>query len=124
MKTAAGVVSIFLGVGFGLPGIFGARHFARTGEVWTFLGFPTYGGGPFEHLGVSTSTLLLEAFVAVCVAEVAVGVILVMGAPTARMLGFALLPIELVFWIGFALPAGPPLGLLRTILLVVSNRAR
>ncbi|MBX7112238.1 MAG: hypothetical protein K1X87_10400 [Dehalococcoidia bacterium] len=121
---AAGLVSIFLGVGFGLPGVAGARHFARTGDVWTFLGFPTYGDGPFEHLGIPTSTALLVAFVAVCVAEVAVGVLLVMGRPLARTLGFGLLPIELVFWVGFALPVGPPLGLLRTILLVISMRAR
>lgn len=124
MRMAAGLVSIFLGVGFGLPGVAGARHFARTGDVWTFLGFPTYGDGPFEHLGIPTSTALLVAFVAVCVAEVAVGVLLVMGRPLARTLGFGLLPIELVFWVGFALPVGPPLGLLRTILLVISMRAR
>ena len=36
-------------------------YFAATGEVWTFLGFPTYGGGPFERWGVSTSVALLGA---------------------------------------------------------------
>ena len=44
VKLAAGL-SIFLGLGFGLPCAYGIRHLSTTGEVWTFLGFPTYGGG-------------------------------------------------------------------------------
>jgi hypothetical protein len=47
MVTAAAICSLVLGLGFGIPGILGTLHFARTGEVWTFLGFPAYGGGPF-----------------------------------------------------------------------------
>ena len=43
--TASGVT----GVGFGLPCVFGIRHLAKTGAVWQFLGFPTYGNGPFER---------------------------------------------------------------------------
>jgi hypothetical protein len=30
-----------------------------------------------------------------------------------------LLPVELVFWIGFRLPFGPPLGAARTALVIV-----
>jgi len=55
MKVAAGFVSVFLGLGFGIPCVFAIRHFAQTGEVWTFMGFPTYGKGPFERIGVQTS---------------------------------------------------------------------
>jgi hypothetical protein len=62
MVTAAALCSLVLGLGFGLPAIVGARHFAETGEVWTFLGFPTYGGGPFERLGLPTSVPLLIGF--------------------------------------------------------------
>jgi hypothetical protein len=116
MNLAAGLLSILLGLGFGLPGLVGVRHLHDTGEVWTFLGFPTYGGGPFERVGVHASVPLLMAFVAICAAEVVVGVLLVLGAPYARALSFALLPVELLFWIGFALPAGPPLGLVRAVL--------
>jgi hypothetical protein len=115
----AGALSILLGLGFGLPCIGGIRHFARTGDVWTFLGFPTYGGGPFERIGLQTSTALLVAFLAVCVAEVAVGVMLWVGAPHAAALGYVLLPFELAFWIGFALPFGPPLGIARTVVLLI-----
>lgn len=118
MRWAAGSVSMFLGLGFGLPCAFGIRHFAQTGQVWTFMGFPTYGGGPFEHAGVQTSTALLVGFLSVCVAEVALAVMLWAGAPHAAAVGYALLVLELPFWIGFALPVGPLLGIARTGLLL------
>ena len=119
VRWAAGSASLLLGLGFGIPCVFGIRHFARTGEVWTFLGFPTYGGGPFERIGLPTSTALLVGFLAVCVAEVAVGVLIWADAPYASVASYALLPFELVFWIGFALPFGPLLGIARVGLLLL-----
>ncbi len=118
MTKAAAVCSLLLGLGFGLPGAYGAWYYARFGEVWTFLGFPTYGGGPFEGWGRPTSVALLIGFVAVCAAEVVAGVLLWSDIPIAPWLALALLPVELVFWIGFALPVGPLLGLARTALVV------
>jgi hypothetical protein len=41
----ASVLSIFLGLGFGLPCAYAIRYLSTRGKVWTFLGFPTYGGG-------------------------------------------------------------------------------
>jgi hypothetical protein len=98
------------GLGFGLPGAYGAVHLARQGEVWTFLGFPTYGEGPFDSAGLPTSLPLQTAFVAVCAAEVVDGYLLWRGRPSGRVLSLALLPAELVFWVGFALPFGFLLG--------------
>ena len=118
MTRAAAVCSLVLGLGFGLPGAYGAWSYARQGEVWTFLGFPTYGDGPFERWGLPTSTALLLGFVAVCAAEIVVGALLWPDATIAPWLALALLPVELVFWIGFALPFGPLLGLVRTALVV------
>lgn len=120
MRWAAGALSVLLGLGFGLPCVFAIRHLAKTGEVWTFLGFPTYGNGPFERIGVPTTTPLLVGFLSVCVAEIAVGVLLWAGAAHASALSYALLPFELAFWIGFALPLGPPLGIARTVLLLLA----
>lgn len=118
MIRAAAVCSLVLGLGFGLPGAYGAWYYARHGEVWTFLGFPTYGEGPFERWGLPTSLALLLGYVAVCAGEVVVGVLLWRDATTAPWLALALLPVEMVFWIGFALPFGPLLGLARTALVV------
>lgn len=118
MNRAAGVCSLVLGLGFGLPGVYGAWYYARQGRVWTFLGFPTYGDGPFERWGFPTNVALLVGFVAVCAAEAVVGVLLWGGSTIAPWLALALLPVELLFWIGFALPFGPLLGLARTALVV------
>lgn len=120
MSIAAGVLAIFAGLGFGIPAIFGMRHLRETGEVWMFLGYPTYGGGPFERLGIQPSIPLLFTFLLVCVVEVVLGVMLLTGTSYARTLSLALLPFEFAFWIGFALPAGPPLGIVRVILLALS----
>ena len=120
MRIAAGSLSLLLGLGFGIPCALGIRHFVRTGEVWTFLGFPTYGDGPFEKIGLHTSSLLLAGFLVVCVAEAVVGVLLIRDVSYAPALAHALLPFELVFWIGFALPFGPPVGVARSVLLLLA----
>ena len=124
LTKAAAVCSLVLGLGFGLPGAYGAWYYARHGEVWTFLGFPTYGDGPFERWGLPTSTALIVGFVAVCAAEVVVGVLLWRDAMIAPWLALALLPVEFVFWIGFALPFGPLLGLARSALVVAVLMSR
>ena len=128
MIKLAAVCSLVLAVGFGIPGLVGVWHYAQHGQVWTFLGFPTYGDGPFERWGLPTSMPLLLGFVAVCAAEAVVGVLLWRDASVAPWFALAVLPAELVFWLGFALPIGPILGLVRTALVVVDlfreSRAR
>jgi hypothetical protein len=106
------------GLGFGLPAMYGAWHFARTHEVWRFMGFPTYGEGPFEDVGIHTSVPLLAGFATVCAAELIAGVLMWRGRRSGAWLSHALLPIESMFWYGFALPFGPVLGLARTALVV------
>ena len=119
MQVAAGILSIITGLGFGIPGVIGTRHLARTGEVWIFLGFPTY-SGPFEKWGIRTSVALIAWFVVVCALEVVLGVLLIAGWRPALWLSLALLPIELLFWFGFALPFGFVLGALRAIATIVA----
>jgi len=119
----AGVLGGILGLGFGIPGIVAIAHFARTGEVWTFMGYPTYGGGPFESHGLKTSVPLLAAFVAVCAAETVDGVLLWRRSRGGVIGSIILVPFELFFWWGFALPFGPLLGIPRTVLAIVGWRA-
>lgn len=124
LNRAAAACSLFLGLGFGLPGAYGTWYLAREGRVWTFLGFPTYGGGLFTRWSVSTTVPLLVSFLAVCAAEVAVGILQWRDDDTAPWLALALLPFELVYWIGFVLPVALLIGLVRTVLtgLVLAGR--
>lgn len=119
IKTAA-AFSWFLGLGFGLPCAYGAWHLANRDEIWTFLGFPTYGGGPFEKIGIRTTVPLLLAYLLVCIAEVVIGWLLWRGSRLGAIGSVALLPLELAFWIGFALPLGPLLGVPRTVLVLLA----
>jgi len=121
LKVAA-VLGACSGLGFGIPCAFGLRHFARTGEVWTFMRFPTYGKGPFEKAGLQTSVPLLGAFLVVCSAEVATAWLLWKRPRTGTAISHVLLPAELLFWAGFALPFGPPLGVARTIAIIAAHR--
>lgn len=72
----AAASSLVLGLGFGLPCAYGLWYFATRQEVWTFLGFPTYGGGPFEANEIPTTVPLLTGFLIVCALEVAGGALL------------------------------------------------
>ena len=119
MLRAAAALAWLSGLGFGLPCAYAIWYFADRGEVWTFLGFPTYGEGPFEHIAIHTTVPLLVLFLLVCAAEAAAGWLLWQRRRAGAVLALALLPLEFAFWIGFALPAGPPMGLARTVLILL-----
>ena len=113
MTRAAGSIALLLGLGFGIPGLIGIRHFTSQHEIWRLLGFPAYGEGPFERVGIPTTVPLLAGFVVVCAAEVGVGALLLASWRPALWLSLALLPFELAYWTGFALPYGFVLGAAR-----------
>jgi hypothetical protein len=123
MRSAA-VLAWVLGLGFGLPCVYAIWFLADRGFVWTFMGFPTYGEGHFEDVGLETTVPLLVAFLLVCVAEIVVGVMLWQRRRAGALLALGLVPIEFIFWIGFLLPLGPLAGLARTVLVVVGWRQR
>jgi hypothetical protein len=122
LRRSAAALAAAAGLGFGIPGIFGLYHFAQTGQIWMFAGFPTYGGGPFENIGLDTSAPLLAGFVVVCVAEVGLAAALWRGGPRSTTFSHSLLPVELAYWSGFALPFGFVFGIGRAALLLARPR--
>ena len=118
IKVAA-ALSIVNGAGFGAPIPWAMWRLRRDDHVPMLLGFPTYGGGPFERWGIRTSQWLLLAFLVVNILEGVAGVLLWTGARSGAILGFAVLPFAALFWIGFALPFGPPLAIASTILVII-----
>lgn len=109
-----------LGLGFGLPCAYGLWYLATRDQVWTFLGFPTYGDGPFDAAGMPTTVPLLAGFLIICILEVVAAVLLWRPHRSGYVTSLLLLPFEAAFWIGFALPFGPLLGGLRTGLVVAA----
>ena len=62
----AGTMAVVVGLGLGIPAVYGAYYFAtQHGVIWTFLGYPTYGDEPFADVGIPTSVPLLVGFVVV-----------------------------------------------------------
>lgn len=120
MMRAAAVLAWVSGLGFGLPGVYATWHLASHGTIATFLGFPTYGKGTFERVGIQTSVPLLIGFVLVCALECVAGWLLWGGHRAGAILALVLLPFELVFWVGFSLPYGPVLATVRTALILIS----
>jgi hypothetical protein len=113
VKTAS-VASWVSGLGFGLPGVYGVAHLARHGTIARFMGFPTYGEGPFERVVIKPTVPLLSAFVGVCATECVAGALLWRGRRSGAVLSLALLPVESAFWTGFALPFAPAFAAVRT----------
>jgi hypothetical protein len=119
----AATLSLLNGLGFGISCIVGMASLHAGKGIATVMGFSTYGHGPFERLGIASTVPLLTGFLVVCVAEVIAGVLLWSGARGGAVLALALLPAGAVYWWGFALPFGPVIAGLRTLLIVLSWRA-
>ena len=119
LRIAAGLLW-FSALGFGLPCLPAIRNVLTGRPVPTMLGFPAYGGGPFERHGIHSTVWLLAAFLMVCVLEGVAGWLLWGGHKSGAVLALALVPVGAVFWWGFALPVPWVLAFVRTILILVS----
>ncbi len=117
VRTAA-VLFAVNGLGFGIPAIIGMRSLATGHGVAMVMGFPAYGGGPFERMGLKSTVGLLTVFLLVCLLEVGAAFLLWNGAKAGAILGLAILLPGAVFWWGFALPIPPILATAWTSLLI------
>lgn len=120
LARSAAAVSLVLGLGFGLPCAYGLWYFGTRNEVWIFLGFPTYGDGPFDAVGIPTALPLLAGFLIICILEIVTAGLLWRLHRAGYWISLLLLPFEAIYWIGFALPFGPLLGGLRTALVLAA----
>ncbi|MCC6453322.1 MAG: hypothetical protein IT328_00115 [Caldilineaceae bacterium] len=107
-----------LGV-FCLPAI---RNLLTGHDIPYIMGFPAYGRGPFERIGIPTTVPLLAVFLLVCLLEGLAGWLLWRGHKGGGTLALALLPAGATLWWGFALPIPPVIALVRTVLIVLSRQ--
>ena len=111
------------GIGFGVFCIPAIRNLSMGRDIPIVMGFPAYGRGPFERIGIPTTVLLLAGFLLVCTLEVVAGMLLWGGSKGGAILALALLPAGAIFWWGFALPFGPLIALISTVLIVLRWQA-
>ena len=116
------VLLALVSLGFGIPGLLGIAHRARTGQLYRVMGFPAYDELGFQLIGIQVNAMaLMVAFVVSCALGVVVAVLLWMPtlAIRAAIASVVILIFQAVFWVGFRLPYGPPLGMAAAIALVV-----
>ena len=104
--------------GFGAPAPFVASHYLRERQLPSFMGlFPMYGGGPLDRVSPEVFAVILGLFTALSALEAYAGWLLWNGETLGVWMTLAVLPIEVMFWIGFALPIPPVVAVLRLGLL-------
>lgn len=119
----AAILLWFSSLGLGIPCLLCIRNLLAGRGIPYVMGFPAYGGGPFERHGIRTTVWLVSAFLLVCVLEFVAGWLLWGGHRSGAILALALLPFGALFWWGFALPIPPITALARTILILLSWRS-
>ena len=119
LKASAALMWL-IALGFGIPAPFVAGHLLREGRLPTFMGlFPMYGGGAFERWPHHAFAVALGLFAALSALELFAGWLLWQGEGLGAWMAIALLPIEIVFWVGFAVPIPPMVAVVRLVLLAV-----
>jgi len=114
----AAVLLWLIAAGFGLYAFPAAAHLIEHRELpMTMFGFRAYGGGWFERFSPELFAILLGAFVGVCAVEAFAGWLLWTGSRAGGVLTLILLPLEIVFWSGFAVPIPPIAAVVRLGLL-------
>lgn len=118
---AAAVVTWVYAAAFGLPVIPVVLILVQRQNLPTLLGlFQVYGGPWSSELSADSLIWLLVAFLVLCLLAAGSALLVWQGSRTGAVLNLALMPVEAVFWIGFALPGPVVLGVVRVMLLTLA----
>jgi hypothetical protein len=118
------VVTWAYAAGFGLSTLPVAVHLLQRGRLPTFFGlFPMYGGPWSQRFKDSTFVVLLIAFLLVTMVAAWAAWRVWNGSRDGALLSLAVMPVEAIFWLGFALPIPWLLGVARIVLLALAWRS-
>lgn len=116
-RTAAVLIWVY-SAGFGLATIPVAIFLLRNRRLPVFAGlFESYGGPWSARLQPRTFALLLMAFLVVTLVAAWAAWLVWNGSKAGAALALVLLPIEAIFWVGFALPIPWLIGVARIVFL-------
>ena len=110
-------------VGLGVPSVLAIRNLLSGRGIPLVLGYPAYGGGPFERIGIQSTVPLIAGFLLLCILDGVAGWLLWGGHRTGAALALVGLPFAAIYWWGFALPYPPMAALLRTVLILLNWRS-
>jgi hypothetical protein len=120
---AAAVVTWAYAAGFGAPTVPVAVYLLQRGRLPSFFGmFDMYAGPWSKRLEDGPFVVLLISFLPVTAAAAWAARRVWRGSRRGAVISLALLPLEAVFWIGFALPIPWMIGAARVALLAAARR--
>jgi hypothetical protein len=115
------VVTWVYAAGFGLPAIPIAIYHLNTERLPTFFGlFPMYGGRWSDSFTPGVFAALLVGFLLILIVTSFAAWLVWQGLRVGAVVSLALLPVEIVFWIGFDLPVPWFFGIARVVLLLLA----
>ena len=124
MNKAAALLAWVYAAMFGIPTIPVARFLDANGFLPTFQGqFEMYGGPWSGRLQDDTFIKLLLAFFLVSLITAFLAWLLWRGSKVGMALSLAWIPVEAVFWYGFALPFPVVFGAIRVTLIILAWRS-
>jgi hypothetical protein len=123
---AAAIVTWAYASCFGLPAIPVAVYLLRTGRLpRLFDAFPVYGGPWYDSGQPERFAAQLGAFLVMMLVVSWGGWLLWRGSRAGSVVAVVTIPVEALFWYGFALPIPPLLTLVRVVLVIaVSMRPK
>ena len=117
----AAVLTWVYAAGFGIPAVYVVPYLVRNRELPTFLDlFPMYGGPWSGRVEIRTLVVLLISFLVLTLVAAWAGWLVWNGSKTGAALSLVLLPVEAVFWLGFALPIPWVFGVARIAFLALA----
>jgi hypothetical protein len=120
---AAAVVTLVYAAGFGLPAIPVAVFVHRHGRLpWLGDLFPMYGGPWSETWGPKALAASLCGLFGVSLVLAWGSLRLWRGSRSGAVVCLVLIPVEAVFWYGYALPIPPVAGVARVALIAAAWR--
>jgi len=118
---AAAVLTWTYVAAFGSPVIPNVAYLLQNGTLPAFLDMFTMYGGPFSvRLSDGALVAALLAFLVITLVAAWAAWLVWNGSTVGAIVGLALLPLEAVFWIGFALPLPWLIGLARLALVALA----
>ena len=121
IRRAAAVLTWIYAAMFGIPAIPVSIYLLQRGTLPTFFDlFPMYGGPWSSQVDDGTLVVLLIAFFVVTLVAAWAAWLVWRGSKAGAVLSLVLLPVEAVFWVGFALPFPWLIGIARATLLALA----
>lgn len=119
----AAVLTWIYAAAFGIPAVPVSVYLLQHGDLPTFMDlFPMY-GGPWDVVEDRAFVTLLMGFLAVVLSAAWAAWLAWKGRRAGVVLALALLPVEAVFWFGFALPFPWIFGVARLLLYALALRS-